>query len=122
MVDRRAVLRFVGFARESVMRRLTGSFPFGSCINSNLLTNISECRVRKEDAAYQRLSEEAKHLILRFFDPDYLKRISLDELLISEFMMVHDNADDPDYYSCDQWAFRTVPGYSVRSSGCSFLL
>ncbi|CBK23457.2 uncharacterized protein [Blastocystis hominis] len=89
---------------------LTGSFPFGSCINSNLLTNISECRVRKEDAAYQRLSEEAKHLILRFFDPDYLKRISLDELLISEFMMVHDNADDPDYYSCDQWAFRTVPG------------
>lgn len=117
------VLFFVlwGFARESVMRRLTGSFPFGSCINSNLLTNISECRVRKEDAAYQRLSEEAKHLILRFFDPDYLKRISLDELLISEFMMVHDNADDPDYYSCDQWAFRTVPGYSVRSSGCSFL-
>ena len=114
------VLFFVlwGCARV-VMSRLTGSFPFGSCINSNLLTNISECRLRKEDRVYQQLSEEAKYLILRFFDPDYSKRISLDELWLSEFMTVNDQPDDPDYY--DRWDFQTAAGYSVRSSSaCSW--
>ena len=100
---------------SSLIGRLTGSFPFGSCINSNLLTNIKECNVRKDDFAYQRLSEEAKYLILRFFAQDPFERISLNELIASEFMTVQDSPGDPDYF--DHWDFQTFSGYSVRSSG-----
>ena len=93
---------------------LTRSFPFGSYKNSNILSNIHNGIFKKDDPAFEKLSVQAKQLIYRFFDCEASKRITLDELIASDFMKIQDSQDEPDFIS--NWERLTFVGYSLQDS------
>lgn len=99
---------------SSATRRLTRSFPFGSYKNSNILSNIHNGIFKKDDPAFEKLSAQAKQLIYRFFDCEASKRITLDELIASDFMKIQDSQDEPDFIS--NWERLTFVGYSLQDS------